>query len=108
MYGDLTIIGSDNDLSPGRRQAIVWTNAGILLIGPFQWNFNRNSNIFIQENTFQNVACEMAAILSRPQCAKEKTGLISANVRWIAFGQRCLVASWLWASNGPDASEYEK
>ena len=28
----LTIIGSDNDLSPGRRQAIIWTNDGILLI----------------------------------------------------------------------------
>ena len=26
----LTIIGSDNGLSPGRRQAIIWTNAGIL------------------------------------------------------------------------------
>ena len=30
----LIIIGSDNGLSPGRRQAIIWTNAGILLIGP--------------------------------------------------------------------------
>ena len=28
----LIIIGSDNGLSPGRRQAIIWTNAGILLI----------------------------------------------------------------------------
>ena len=30
----LAIIGSDNGLglSPGRRQAIIWTNAGILLI----------------------------------------------------------------------------
>ena len=28
----LTIIGSDNGLSPGRRQAIIWTNAGILFI----------------------------------------------------------------------------
>ena len=28
----LTIIGSDNGLSPDRRQAIIWTNAGILLI----------------------------------------------------------------------------
>ena len=28
----LTIIGSDNGLPPGRRQAIIWTNAGILLI----------------------------------------------------------------------------
>ena len=31
--GKLIIIGSDNGLSPGRRQAIIWTNAGILLIG---------------------------------------------------------------------------
>ena len=30
----LTIIGSDNGLSPGRRQAIIWTNARLLLIGP--------------------------------------------------------------------------
>ena len=29
----LTIIGSDNGLSPARRQAINWINAGILLIG---------------------------------------------------------------------------
>ena len=28
----LTIIGSDNGRSPGRRQVIIWTNAGILLI----------------------------------------------------------------------------
>ena len=35
----LTIIGSDNGLSPGRRQAIIWTNAGILLIGPIETNF---------------------------------------------------------------------
>ena len=38
--GKLTILGSDNGLSPGRRQAIIWTNAGILLIGPLGTNFN--------------------------------------------------------------------
>ena len=32
--GKLTIIGSDNGLSPCRRQAVIWTNAGILLIRP--------------------------------------------------------------------------
>ena len=32
------------------------------------WNFNRKSNIFIQENAFESVVWEMAAILSRPQC----------------------------------------
>ena len=45
----LTIIGSDNGLSPGQRQAIIWTNAGILLIAPLGTNF---SEIFIEIYTF--------------------------------------------------------
>ena len=73
----LTIIGSDNGLLPGRRQAIIWTNAGIFvnwtLRNKLQWNFNRNSSIFIQENRFENVIWKMAAILSQPQCVKEKS-----------------------------------
>ena len=36
----LTIIGSDNSLSPGRRRAIIWTNAGILLIRTLGTNFS--------------------------------------------------------------------
>ena len=36
----LTIIVSDNGLSPSRRQAIIWTNAGILLIGPLGTKFS--------------------------------------------------------------------
>ena len=55
----LTIIGSDNGLSLGRHQAIVRTKTGILLIGPLATNFNesliQNSQIFIQENTFEIV-----------------------------------------------------
>ena len=47
--GKLTIIDSDNGLSPGRRQAIIWTNAGILLIGPLRTNF---SEILIGIQTF--------------------------------------------------------
>ena len=35
----LTTIGSDNGLSLGRRQAIIWTNAAILFIGPLGTNF---------------------------------------------------------------------
>ena len=38
--GKLTIIGSDNGLSPGRRQAIIWTNAEILLIRTIGTNFS--------------------------------------------------------------------
>ena len=64
--GKLNIIASDNGLSPRRRQAIIWTNAGILLIKTFrnklQWNCIQKSNIFIQGNAFENVVCEMAAI----------------------------------------------
>ena len=74
MAEHLTIIGSDNGLSPSRRQPIIWTNDGILLIRPLgkklQWNFNRNPNIFIRENAFEIVVCEMVAILSRPQWDK--------------------------------------
>ena len=36
----LTIIGTDNGLSPGRRQAIIWTDDGILLIGTLETNFS--------------------------------------------------------------------
>ena len=67
----LTITGSDNGLSPGWCQVIIWINAGILLIrslGTLQWNLKWNSCIFIQENACEYVICEMAAILSQPQC----------------------------------------
>ena len=39
-FSKLTIIGSDNGLSPGRRQAIIWTNAVILLIRTLGTNFS--------------------------------------------------------------------
>ena len=62
----LTIIGSDNGLPPGRRQAIIWTDAGILLIRPLGTNFgeiiNRISNIFIQENAFEEVIWKMGGL----------------------------------------------
>ena len=45
----IAIIGSNNGLSPSRRQAIIWTNAGILLIGPLGTNF---SEILIEIQTF--------------------------------------------------------
>ena len=47
--GNLTIIGSDNGLSPRQRQAITWTNVGILLIRPLGTNF---SEILIGIQTF--------------------------------------------------------
>ena len=43
------IIGSDNGLSPGRRKALIWTNAGILLIGSLK---TKLSEILIKINQF--------------------------------------------------------
>ena len=37
---DLTLIDSDNGLPPGRRQAIIRTNAAIMLIRPLGTNFS--------------------------------------------------------------------
>ena len=87
----LTIISSDNGLSPGRRQAIIWTNDGILLIGPLgtklQWNFNYNSNIFIHKNAFEDVVWKMAAILSQPQCVNAIPWHIHVCKCWLRVNQ---------------------
>ena len=48
----LTIIGSDNGLSPGPHQAILWTNVRILLTGPLGTNFNE---ILIGIHTFSSM-----------------------------------------------------
>ena len=70
--GKLTIIGSDNGLSPWRRQAIIWTNVGILLIRPLGTNFGEiliGIQMFsFKEMYLKNIVCEMAFIWSRPQC----------------------------------------
>ena len=57
---------SDNGLSPDRRPAIIWTNAGILLIRPFGTNF---SEILIEilVFSFKKMHLEMSA-KCRPSC----------------------------------------
>ena len=51
--GNLTITSSDNCLSPGRRHAIIWTDAGILLIGLSKTDFNEI--IHFHSRKFENV-----------------------------------------------------
>ena len=65
--GELTIIDSDNGLSPGRRQAIIWTNAGILLIGPLGTNF---SEILIEIHafSFKKMRLKVSSANWRPFC----------------------------------------
>ena len=74
-FNKLAIIGPANGLSSGRRKAIIWTNWNIR--NKLQWNHKRNLYIFIQENVFENVVCEMAAMLPQPQCVKSLFSLVA-------------------------------
>ena len=65
--GKLTIIGSNNGLSPGRRQAIIWTNAGILFIEPLGTNFSEIL-IVIQIFSFKKMRLKMSSAKWRPFC----------------------------------------
>ena len=62
-----TITGSDNGLSPGWRQAIIWTNAGILLIGPLGTNFSENL-IEILTFSFKKMRLKVSSAKWRPFC----------------------------------------
>ena len=65
--GKLTIIGSDNGLSPGRCQAIIKTSVGILLIGPLGTN---SSEILIGIQTFslKKLHSKMSSAKWHPFC----------------------------------------
>ena len=65
--GKLTIIGSDNGLSPERRQAIIWNNAGIFLIRALGTNL---SEILIEIQTFslKKMHLKMSSGKRRPSC----------------------------------------
>ena len=75
----LTITGSDKGLSPGRRQVIIWTNAGILLIGPLGTIFNENL-IGIQTFSFKKMHLKMSSAKWRPCC----------------LGLNVLTGEWCW------------
>ena len=64
---ELPIIGSDNGLSPGRRQAIIGTNAGILLIRTLGINLSE----FLSEIhtfSFKKMYLKMSSGKRRPVC----------------------------------------
>ena len=63
----IIIIGLDNGLAPGRRQAIIWTNAGTLLIWPLGTNF---SEILIEIDifSFKKMLFKMSSGKWRPFC----------------------------------------
>ena len=54
-------------MSPGRRQAIIWTNAGILLIGPLETNFI-DILVGIQTFSVKKMHLKMSSAKWRPFC----------------------------------------
>ena len=52
-----------------------------------QWNVNRNSYIFIQENPFEHVVWKMVAILSRPQCVNGSWWSFKWPAEWFELTQ---------------------
>ena len=82
--GKLTSIGSDNGLSPGRRQVIIWTNTGKLLIGPYGTNY---SEILGEILTFSFT----------------KMGLKVSSAKWRQF---CLGLNVLNLDTGPEDVTY--
>ena len=55
-------------MAPSHYLNQCWNFVNWTLRNKLNWSFSRKSNIFIQENVLENFICEMASILSRPQC----------------------------------------
>ena len=78
----LTINGSSNGLWHGRREAIIWTSAEILLIGSLETNFSE-----IQTFLSTKMQLKMSSAKWRPFC-------LGLNVlRWYSIDYPCLVYS---------------
>ena len=72
---NLTIIGSDNGLSPGWCQNIFWHNAGILLGINFSWILTTISTFSVKKINF-NIFCHQNGVY-----------LVSASMCWlVSFG----------------------
>ena len=107
--GKLIIIGSDNGLSPGPRQAIIWTNAGIWSMGPLGTNFSEIL-IEIQTFSFKKMHLKMPSAKWRLFCLGLNV-LISpygimelGHHRFLKWCVACLVPSHqfnLWGLEGP-------
>ena len=84
----LIIVGSDNGLSSGRRQAIIWAKAGMLSVGTLGTNF---SEILIEIHTF----------------SFRKMHLKLSSARWRRYSvcNHYFLFSWYWKNgitNGTD------
>ena len=95
--GKLTTIGSDNGLSPGRRQAIIWPIAGNIGNGPLGTNFSEIL-IRIQTFSFKKMHLKMSS-------GKWRTFCLGLNVltHWgpVKHIYICITNPWLFLIIGP-------
>ena len=85
----LTTIGSDNGLSPSRRQAIIWSNAGILL----NWTLGTNFSEILSEIdtfSFKQIRWKMSSGKWRPYCLG-----LNVLIHCLLHG---MVLGWFWSS----------
>ena len=73
-----------NGPAPSHYQNQCWDIVNLTLRNKLQWNIYRNSYIFIQENAFEYVIWEMAAILSQPQCVNTLYYSIKQQHLWVS------------------------
>ena len=87
----LSSIGADNGLAPARRQAIIWTNAVILLIGPPGTNF---SKLLFEIHTFsfKKIHLKISSGKWRPFC-------LGLNILHWSVDGRVHVTMSIWKSH---------
>ena len=81
-------IGSDNGLSPIRRQAIIWTSVGLLSIRPLRTNFNE-----IQDFSFTTMHLKISSVKLQPFCPG-KDGLKASPVWLLICRLRNINQTW--------------
>ena len=93
--GKLIIIDPDNGLKPERRQAIIWTNAGILFIERLRTNFSETL-IEIQTFSLKKIRLKMSSV----KCCSFRLGLnVLIDSQWKLFTilrlmSRIFIAVW--------------
>ena len=88
----LTIIGSDNGLSPSQRQAINWSNGGISLI----WNLGTNFSWILSEVytfSFKKIHLKMSSRKWRPFCLG--LNVLNVTIAQIKIKEQGCIRPWI-------------
>ena len=94
----LIAIGSDNGWAPARRQAIVWTNDEIPVIGPLGTNF---SGILIETHisSFKKLHLKMSSGKWRPSCLGLNVLISFITPEGISFGPKFCLGAFICLKN---------